>query len=177
MGRADKCRVRVGFGFWNFFRARVGSGFEIVLRVFYYTIFPKFWVFSGFRVGFALFRVRVGFGLVKNPRVGFLGTRPITKTNFTKRKWHMTYFVKILNLNFFNLRNYEIWFQKYFIYHTLINIGVMLQNPHQKKNYMKNFWHFKSKGKNWCLTWKALNQFIDFVLLQPQKMFNYALLV
>ena len=75
MGRVDKCRVRVGFGFWNFFRARVGSGFEIVLRVFYYTIFPKFRVFSGFRVGFALFRVRVGFGLVKNPRVGFSGFR------------------------------------------------------------------------------------------------------
>ena len=70
MGRVDKCWVRVGFGFWNFFRARVGSGFEIFFRVFYYTIFPKIRVFSGFRVGFALFRVRVGFGLVKNPRVG-----------------------------------------------------------------------------------------------------------
>ena len=31
MGRVAKCRVRVGF--WNFFRVRVGSGFEIFLRV------------------------------------------------------------------------------------------------------------------------------------------------
>ena len=91
MGRVDKCRVRVGFGFWNFFRARVGSGFEIFFRVFYYTIFPKIRVFSGFRVGFALFRVRVGFGLEKNPRVGSGFRVPDPSLTQIDNKWRESF--------------------------------------------------------------------------------------